>query len=60
MTILSAIRFNKPIKIFYGRLIAKGKLKKVTLTACMRKLLVILNSISKKQSEWNPDFAYLD
>jgi transposase len=59
MAILSAIRFNKPIKIFYQRLIANGKLKKVALTACMRKLLVILNSISKQQSEWNPDFANL-
>lgn len=57
MAILSAKRFNKPIKTFYQRLIASGKLEKVAITACMRKLLVTLNSMVKNQSEWNPDFA---
>lgn len=59
MAILSATRFNKPIRDFYQRLLAKGKLKKVAQTACMRKLLVTLNSMVKNQSEWNPDFADL-
>lgn len=59
MAILSAKRFNKPIKTFYQRLIASGKREKVAITACMRKLLVMLNSIVKNQSEWNPDFADL-
>ena len=59
MAILSAVHFNKPLKDFYQRLLAKGKLKKVAQTACMRKLLVILNSIVKNQSEWNPNFADL-
>jgi hypothetical protein len=49
-------RFNKPIKDFYQRLSTKAKLKKVTQTASMRKLLDTLNSIVKNQSEWNPDF----
>jgi len=57
MGALSAVRFNKPIKAFYERLIANGKCKKVALTACMRKLLVVLNSISKKEADWSPDFV---
>jgi transposase len=56
MVMLSAVRFNKPINAFYERLIASGKCKKVAITACMRKLLVILNSITKKQVDWNPDY----
>ncbi len=57
MATLSAVRFNKPIAIFYQRLVASGKPKKLALTACMRKLLVILNSITKKECEWNPEFV---
>ena len=57
MAALSAVRYNKPIKEFYQRLIARGKVKKVALVACMRKLLTILNSMAKTDSEWNPDFA---
>ncbi|GHU12589.1 IS110 family transposase [Alphaproteobacteria bacterium] len=41
---LSAVKGNKKVKDFYNRLIAKGKLPKVVLTAVARKLLVILNS----------------
>lgn len=36
MAALSAIRFNKPIRTFYQRLLTQGKLKKVALVACMR------------------------
>jgi transposase len=57
MATMSAIRFNKPIRQFYQRLLANSKLKKVALIACMRKLLTILNSMAKTGSEWNPDFA---
>jgi transposase len=57
MATLSAVRFNKPIKAFYQRLIAKGKPKKVAITACMRKLLVILNAMIKNNTDWNPDFV---
>lgn len=57
MATLSATRFNKPIRIFYQRLLAQGKLKKVALVACMRKLLTMLNSMAKTGNEWNPDFA---
>ena len=45
MGALVASRFNPVIRDFYQRLLAAGKRKKVALTACMRKLLVILNSI---------------
>ncbi len=57
MATLTAVRYNAPIRAFYQRLIAKGKLKKVALVACMRKLLVILNAMTKKGSEWDPNFA---
>ncbi len=57
MATLSAVRYNKPIKAFYQRLLSRGKLKKVALVPCMGKLLIILNSMAKTQGKWNPDFA---
>jgi transposase len=54
MATLSAIKHNPVIKAFYQRLLDKGKLKKVALTACMRKLLVILNTMVKTGQDWNP------
>ena len=45
MGALVASRFNPLIRDFYQRLLAAGKPKKLALIACMRKLLVILNSI---------------
>lgn len=54
MATLSATRHNPVIKAFYQRLLAKGKLKKVALTACMRKLLVILNTMVKTGQDWDP------
>jgi transposase len=58
MPMLCAIQHNKPIKAFYNRLIARGKLKKVAVIACMRKLIVYANSILKKNVDWNPDFNF--
>lgn len=55
MATLTAARCNPVIKAFYQRLLAKGKPKKVALTAAMRKLLVILNSMIKKQKSWSPE-----
>ena len=52
MAALTATRFNPVIKAFYERLLAAGKLKKVALTACMRKLLVILNAMIKHDTQW--------
>lgn len=57
MATLSAIRHNPVIKKFYRRLLDKGKLKKVAITACMRKLLVILNTMIKTKQDWNPTFS---
>jgi len=53
MAALSASRHNPQIKAFYERLLANGKEKKVALTACMRKLLVILNAIARDRSAWH-------
>lgn len=52
MATLSAVRYNPTIKAFYQRLLALGKKKKVALTACMHKLLTILNAIVRHQEEW--------
>ncbi|MBM3137436.1 MAG: IS110 family transposase [Chloroflexi bacterium] len=47
MAALSASKHNPQIRDFYDRLLKNGKEKKVALTACMRKLLVILNAIAR-------------
>lgn len=52
MATLSATLCNPVIKDFYQRLVAKGKHKKVALTACMRKMVVILNAMVRDQCEW--------
>lgn len=57
MCALTASRCNPTIKSFYDRLIKAGKLPKVALTACMRKLLVILNTMVKNQTEWSHNIA---
>jgi transposase len=53
MPALSAIRCNPVITDLYTRLIAKGKLKKVALVACMHKMLMILNSMVRNSTPWN-------
>ena len=52
MSALVASRFNPVIRDFYQRLLAAGKTKKLALTACMRKLLILLNSMLKHRSPW--------
>jgi hypothetical protein len=52
MATLVATRFNTTIKDFYQRLLSAGKLKKVALTAAMRKLLTILNTLIKSDQLW--------
>ena len=54
MAVLSAKKFNPQIKEFYDRLLVKGKIKKVALIACMRKLLVIMNAMIRDKTHWNP------
>ena len=54
MGTLVATRYNPQIKAFYERLLAAGKVKKVALTACMHKLLTILNAMLKHRTPWQP------
>ena len=54
MATLTASRFNPVIKAFYQRLRAAGKPAKVALTACMRKLLTLLNAMLKAKTPWQP------
>ena len=54
MAALVASRCNPVIAAFYQRLVDAGKPKKVALTACMRKLLTILNSMIRTRSVWQP------
>ena len=54
MGALVASRRNPVIREFYQRLLAAGKSKKLALTACMRKLLVILNGMVKSGQRWKP------
>ena len=53
MGAMVASRFNPVIRDFYQRLWSDGKPKKLALTACMRKLLTILNSMLKHGTSWN-------
>lgn len=55
MATLSAVRFNPVIRTFYEHLRKAGKAKKVALTACMHKLLRILNAMARTGKPWNPD-----
>jgi transposase len=57
MGTLAAVRFNPVLRPFYQRLRAAGKLPKVALTACMHKLLTILNALLKHQRRWDPAYA---
>ncbi|HFH0620443.1 TPA: IS110 family transposase [Escherichia coli] len=54
MSALVGTRHNPVIKEFYTRLVAAGKPKKVALTACIRKLLTILNAMLKNNEAWDP------
>jgi len=57
MATLSATTCNPPIKTFYQGLLSRGKPKKLALTACMRKLLTILNAMVKQNKIWDPKLA---
>jgi transposase len=57
MSALAASRFNPAIRAFYERLRAAGKLPKVALVACMRKLLTILNTMLRNRTPWNHSLA---
>jgi transposase len=57
MAALAAKKFNPVLAKFYDRLLKQGKEKKVALTACMRKLLVILNSMMRTNEPWRSQTA---
>ncbi len=52
MAALVAARKNPVIRTFYQRLCGAGKAKKLALTACMRKLLTMLNAMLKSGTPW--------
>jgi transposase len=58
MATLTAARHNPVIRAQYARLVAAGKLKKVALVACMRKLLTILNAMAKTRTAFNPHYVH--
>ncbi len=57
MAAVTAARCNPVFREFYGRLLAAGKPKKVALTACMRKLLAVLNSMLRHRTRWQQQHA---
>ncbi len=52
MAMLSAIIYNPQIKDFYTSLVARGKPKKVAITACIRKFITILNAMFRDKKDW--------
>ena len=52
MAALVGTRCNPVLRAFYRRLLEAGKPKKVALTACMRKLLTILNAMMRTNTAW--------
>ena len=57
MATIAAVRHNPQLRNMYQRLLARGKLKKVALIACARKLLTILNAMMKTNTPWRLDAA---
>ena len=57
MAMLSSIQCNPVFKRFYERLKAQGKIPKVALIACMRKMIVVLNTMIKNQEPWRAEMA---
>ncbi len=57
MAVLSAVRFNPVIKVFYQRLLGAGKSKKAAMTACSHKLLRILNAMARSGKPWNVELC---
>ena len=57
MGALVASRYNPVIRALYQRLLSAGQPKKVALTACMRKLLTIVNAMVRTGQHWNPSMV---
>jgi transposase len=54
MAALVGVRHNPTLRSFYAGLLARGKPKKVALTACMHKLLTILHAVLRDRTPWQP------
>lgn len=54
MAALVGVRHNPALRIFYARLLERGKPKKVALVACMHKLLTILHAVLRDRTPWQP------
>jgi transposase len=54
MAALVGVRHNLVLRRFYERLLTQGKPKKVALTACMHKLLIILHAVLRDRIPWHP------
>ena len=57
MAMMSTIQCNPKFKAFYEKLKAAGKQPKVALVACMRKMIVILNTMIQSGTKWNEKLA---
>ena len=57
MAAFNARKYNPVIKAFYARLVARGKTFKQAMTACMRKLLVLMNTLVARSQLWDPSHA---
>jgi transposase len=57
MAMMSALQSNPVIKATYQRLLAAGKPKKVAIIACIRKMVVILNSMLRDGSKWDANMS---
>ena len=55
MATMSAIRYNPPIRAYYEHLLGKGKIRKVAIVACARKMLLCLNAMVKTNQPWQDD-----
>jgi transposase len=56
-TLSSATMWNEKLKSFYNRLMANGKKHKAALTACMRKLITVINCMLKNNQAYDPNFS---
>ncbi len=57
MATMTAVQHNPVIRALYRRLVEAGKIKKVALIACMRKMIVILNAMIKNNNDWSDNYA---
>ena len=57
MAALSSVQHNNVIRHFYQHLVAKGKHKKIALTACIRKMVIMLNAMIRDDQLWKENMA---